>query len=375
MRCTSRKQWVGVMTLSVAVLVAGAVQVVRADGELTKEGFTKGEVKLSSAGPLAFGPEGILLVGDPMSAVVYAIATGETEGNPAEKDYHLENIDAAIAAALGVTPQEVLINDLAVNPASGMAYLSVSRGTGPDGVTVLLRVEPSGDIAEIDLSDVQHARAELPNAPANEGQGRQNRRTMAITDLKYVDGRVIVAGLSNEEFASTLRSIPFPFSEVDQGAGVEIFHGAHGRFETSSPVRTFASYVLGDEPQILAAYTCTPLVKFPLSQLTPGAKVRGVTVAELGNRNQPLDMFVYTKDGEDFILMANSRRGVMKISTEGLEGAEGIEKRIEDTAGQDYVTVEGWTNVMHLDRLNDEQALLLSQTEAGSWNLFSAPLP
>lgn len=370
MRCASRLQWVGITTLFTVATLA-----IMGQASAAESGLEKGEVKLASAGPLAFGPDGILFVGDPMGAAVYAIATGETEGNPEAADYSLEKIDAAIAAALGVETQEILINDLAVNPLSGHAYLSVSRGTGPQADTVLLRVDPQGAISELDLKQVAHARTELPNAPEDKVEGRQNRRTMAITDLAYVDGRVIVAGLSNEEFASTLRSIPFPFSDVDQGAGVEIFHGAHGRFETSSPVRTFASYMIGTEPHILAAYTCTPLVKFPLKQLTPGAKVRGVTVAELGNRNQPLDMFVYTKGNEDFILMANSRRGVMKISTEGLERGEGIEKRIEDTAGQDYQTVEGWTNVMQLSRLNDQQALILSQTDAGSWNLFSAPLP
>jgi hypothetical protein len=370
MRCTSRRKWLAVMTCFAATTIILASPTFADDSS-----FQTGEVKLTSAGPLSFAPDGVLLVGDPMAAAIYAIATGETEGNPEEADYNLEKIDASIAAALGVEPQEILINDLAVNPASGNAFLSVSRGAGPDAATVLLRVEPNGQITEVNLKEAKFARAELPNAPENEGEGRQNRRTMAVTDLSYVDGRVIVAGLSNEEFASTLRSIPFPFTDVDQGAGVEIFHGAHGRFETSSPVRTFASYMLGDETHILAAYTCTPLVKFPLSQLTPGAKVRGTTVAELGNRNQPLDMFVYSKDGQDYILMANSRRGVMKISTEGLEQAEAIEKRIEDTAGQSYQTVEGWTNVMHLDRLNEQQALILSQTEAGSWNLFSAPLP
>ncbi len=33
-----------------------------------------------------------------------------------------------------------------------------------------------------------------------------------ITDMEYVNGNVIVAGLSNEEWASALRSIPFPFN-------------------------------------------------------------------------------------------------------------------------------------------------------------------
>ena len=39
------------------------------------------------------------------------------------------------------------------------------------------------------------------------------------------------------------------------GAAIEIYHGAHGRFETKSPVRTFVAYKIKNEPYLLAAYT------------------------------------------------------------------------------------------------------------------------
>ena len=75
---------------------------------------------------------------------------------------------------------------------------------------------------------------------------------------------------------------------------------------------------------MLAAYTCTPLVKVPVSELKAGAHVKGTTIAELGNRNKPLDMIMYQKDGKDYLLMTNSSRGVMKIPTEGAGEAPGI---------------------------------------------------
>src|SRR6185369_13475007 len=137
-------------------------------------------------------------------------------------------------------------------------------------------------------------------------------------------------GLSNEEFASTLRAIPFPFKTVPNGTTVEIYHGAHGRFETRAPVRTFVPFNVGDQPSLLAAYTCTPLVQFPISALQPGAKLKGKTIAELGNRNRPLDMIVYTKDGKDFLLLANSSRGIMKISTDNIESAGSITAPVPD---------------------------------------------
>ena len=80
---------------------------------------------------------------------------------------------------------------------------------------------------------------------------------------------------------------------------------------------------------VLAAYTCTPLVKFPVNALEPKAKIKGTTIAELGNRNRPLDMIVYEKDGKDYLLLANSSRGVMKISTAGISDAAPLEEPVQ----------------------------------------------
>ncbi len=110
------------------------------------------------------------------------------------------------------------------------------------------------------------------------GRGRP-LRVQAITDLAYVAGKVIVAGLSNEEFASNLRSIRFPFTEADAGTSVEIYHGNHGQWETRAPVRSFVPFEIKTEPHLLAAYTCTPLVTFPLADLMKsGTKVVGTTM-------------------------------------------------------------------------------------------------
>src|SRR5205085_699929 len=116
---------------------------------------------------------------------------------------------------------------------------------------------------EFGLRDVKFAKSELPNPVA--GKQRQE----AITKIAYDDGRVFVAGLSNEDFSSQLRAIPFPFTEAGKGTSVEIYHGSHGRLETKSPVRTFALYKNKSDENLLAAYTCTPLVKIPVAELKP----------------------------------------------------------------------------------------------------------
>ena len=355
--------------LAVAALVAAAV----CAGPLFAAGLTdslhQGKPDLKSIGPLAFGPEGVLFIGDPQGAAIVAIDTGDrTAGETGA--VKVEGIDGKVASLLGIDTKQIRINGLAVNPASGLVYLSVTRGQGADAVPVLLRVDRKGKIDEVPLGDVKFARAALPNASTKQ-------RQEAITGLAYVNGKVIVAGLSNEDFASRLRVIPFPFSESDKGTGVEIFHGSHGRQETASPIRTFVPYEIKGEENLLAAYTCTPLVKIPVAELKPGEKVKGTTVAELGKGNRPLDMIVYQKDGKDYLLLANSNRGVMKIPTEGIDKVNPITQPVRDTvtAGQPYDTVASLKGVEHLAKLDKDNAVILVRAAGGALNLETVPLP
>jgi hypothetical protein len=342
-------------------LAAGSVRA--ADNE----GLKKGTPDIKSAGPLAFGPDGILFIGDPQGAALFAIDTGDNKaGNGPIK---VEGIDGKVAGLLGVTEKEIELVGMAVNPTSGTAYLSVSRGKGPDAAAVILRANREGNIEEFALKDVKFAKAELSN-PAQD-----RSRKESITHLAYVDGRVFVSGLSNEEFSSNLRAIPYPFKKVDEGASVEIFHGSHGRLETKSPIRTFAAFSINGQDHILAAYTCTPLVKIPVSELKPGAHIKGTTIAELGNRNRPLDMIVYQKGGKDYILMANNSRGLMKISTENIDKVDPVTSPVKDKAGLTYETINGMKGVQHLDRLDKEHALVLLKTDSGTLNLETIDLP
>jgi len=336
-----------------------------------------GKAELKSAGALAFGPEGVLFVADPQGAAIYAIGVEAASKSQAADEFKLAGIDAKVAALLGTKADDILINDLAVQPNSGIAYLSVSRGKGPSAEAAVLKVTADGKVSALSLDKVSYAKVALANAPSAEAKDKRgnSQRQEAITDLAWVDGRLFIAGLSNEEFASKLRAIAFPFQSADDGTSVEIYHGAHGGFETRAPIRTFVPFNVGGEPQLLAAYTCTPLVTFPVSELKAGAKLRGTTIAELGNRNRPLDIIAYEKDGKNFLLLANSARGVMKISTDNIEKQKGITEKINDKAGLGYETLDKLQGVEHLDRLGDKLALLLVRTKAGALNLESIALP
>src|SRR5439155_23689145 len=111
------------------------------------ESLKTGTPDIKSVGPLAFGPDGVLFVGDPQGAAIFAIDTGDRTPSPAGP-FKVEAVDDKVAALLGTEAKQILINDLAVNPASGRAYLSVSRGKGPDAKPVLLRSDNKGKIEE-----------------------------------------------------------------------------------------------------------------------------------------------------------------------------------------------------------------------------------
>jgi hypothetical protein len=337
-----------------------------------------GNPELKSAGPLAFGPDGILFIGDTRGAALYAIDTGDRTAAAEKRPVEVKDLSSKLAAILGTDPKQVMINDMAVNPLSGDVYLSLSRGRGPDATPLLVRINAEAKIEEVPLDKTRFAKAEIPNAPdANARDRGQSLRNESITDIAYMDGRVFVAGLSNEEFSSRLIVIPFPFSSGGfDGASIEIYHGSHGRLETRSPIRTFVTYKIQNEPSMLAAYTCTPLVRVPLSELKAGAHVKGTTIAELGNRNRPLDMIVYQKDGKDYLLMTNNSRGVMKIPTEGAGSAPGIVAPVHDKQGVGYETIGELKGVTQMDQLDNRRAVILVQTDpSGSLDLKTIELP
>jgi hypothetical protein len=327
-----------------------------------------GKVELKSAGALAIGPDGILFVGDSVGGKIVALDVDDAASKSGGSSVEIKGVNEKIAAMLGTTADQILIQDIVVSPVSKSVYIAVSRGRGTDAAAVILRATPAGKLSEISLGNIKHQEVALSDQPQQERQ-----RVETITQLKYVDHKVYVAGLSNEEFSSSLRAIPFPFNSADKGAAIEIFHGSHGRFETNAPVRTFVPYEINGEKAILAAYTCTPLVRIPISELKPGNKVKGTTIAELGAGNKPLDMIVYSKDGKNYILMANSRRGVMKLTADHLESYKPITAHTEIT-GVPYETIASLKGVQQLDKFDDAKALVL-MGEGASLDLVTVPLP
>ncbi len=326
-------------------------------------GFSVGEVSLKSAGPLSFAPDNVLIVGDPKAATVYAVQLDKTATKSPEK------LEMPI-------PDGIEVADLAVSPDTGVIYLSVTE----NGKPAIVRV--SGDkLEKVAMDKVKRAVAELTNAPEDkvvgEGRRRGNRREESITDIAYVDNQVIVTGRTTGDASAAVHSIAYPFQESGNAMPIEIYHAAHGRYEDDAVARVFVPLTIEGKPHLLAGFTCTPLVKFPLGEIANAKQAyRGTTVAELGNRNKPLDMVVYEKDGQQYLLMANSARGVMKVSTKDIEREEGLTQPVKGggTAGQDYESVD-WEGVVQLDKLNDTTAVIITKADGQPAVLKTVDLP
>ena len=370
------KSWLMVGSL-IAVALTIAVASVAHEATDAKVGPV-----FQSIGPLTFGPGGVLFAADTEASTVFALELGSPQGAVAGIA-DVSAIDQKIAALLGTDVHEISVTDLAIHPESRNAFISVMRGQGARSIPVLVRVDGAGEIEVVRLENVGYSEMKFPNPPAPNPRrdpepswARDMARTESITDMAYVDGELFVAGLSNEEFASKLRSVSYPFSGMESSTSVEIFHGNHGRLETRSPVYAFLPYMIDNTQHLIAAYLCTPLVTFPVSSLEPGKKVLGKTIAELGSRNRPLDMIQYRKNGKDFLLISNTSLAVMKVPTDRFASAMPITEPVEgETAGIGAEAITALTGIEQLDRLDGERAAVMARAELGDLNLLSVPLP
>ena len=335
-------------------------------------GFVNGTPEIKSISALAFGPDGVLFIGDSKSASVFAIATLDNQKNEKGIAVEMKKFDMKVAAALGTTVENISIQDIAVNPISKKIYCAVHLN---DGSSALLRIE-SENLVAVNLKNINFSSVPITNAPAEDAKDQRGRplRGNSITDLGFYDGKVLVSGLSNQEFSSTFLSIPFPFTNQQDRSSLEIYHAAHKQYETSAPIRTFTTSEINGKKYLIASYTCTPLVLFPLDDLKPGTHVKGRTVAEMGSGNSPLDMITMKKGTESYLLMANSSRPVFKVKYKNIENFQGsLTTPVEEnfaTAGVDFVSLPVM-NVVQLEKLDDTQFILLQRKANGDLDLWT----
>jgi hypothetical protein len=357
------------------------------------------------AGALTFAPDGTLFVGDNISSAVFAYKTGRVQ--PAQVDpkappLEVDSIDNRIASIVHSKIGQVEINAMAVNPITREVYLSVSREVNGDIKPAIVKVSPTGEISEFNLNAPNRSEFKIHDAPTSD-QHFANRagqwpvpsadkyhekaqtpmRSMTIVDMKFHAGELYIAGISNEEFASTLRRVPYPFTDAISETSIKIYHDAHAQWETRAPIRAMTFATVDGKDTLIAAYTCSPLVLIPVDDLKDGAQVEGHVIGDMGN-GQPLSMFGFNYSGEPSIFVTNAAHDPRIIPIASLQHARVMTEaesshlpKMDTTelpAGVVGKAVMFVGSSLHADLLDEKFVISLTRNaNSGNLNLESLP--
>jgi hypothetical protein len=357
------------------------------------------------AGALTFAPDGTLFVGDNISSAVFAYKPGPVK--PAQVDpkappLEVDSVDNRIAPIVHGKIGQIAINGMAVNPITREVYLSVSREVNGDVKPAIVKVSPTGAISEFNLSAPDRSEFKIHDAPTPDqhfadraGQwpvpsadryhekSKTPMRSMTIVDMKFHAGELYIAGISNEEFASTLRRVPYPFTDAISETRIKIYHDAHAQWETRAPIRAMTFATVDGKDTLIAAYTCSPLVIIPVEDLKNGAQIEGHEIGDMGN-GQPVSMFGFSYHGEPAIFVTNAGHDPRIIQTASLQHAkvmteaESSHRPKMDTtelpAGVVGKAVMFVGSSLHADLL-DERFIISLTRNANSGNLNLESLP
>jgi len=336
--------------------------------ENLKSGFIVGSPEIMSIKTLAFGPEDILFLGDNDAMKIYAIDMANEFQQPSNKQVKIQGFDKKLASKLGVAPSEMNIIDMTIRP--GYSNIFVSTSVEQDGKSyyTLFMVKENGSISEITLKEINYSVIEITDAPNTDAELWRNKsRTYTFTDMGFANGEVIVSGLSNEEFASSLRRIKFPFQKEYSTTGLQVYHVSHGKNETHAPIYRFLPYNLENRMYIIAGYLCTPLVTFELDDLQDGKKLVGTTVAELGAGNGPHGIVGYNYKGKEYILVGNSRHPLMKFEAKELVNAKSLKYPTRERGVKRETYKEG--SIRFLFDYSEDYLMLVNKESDDSYTL------
>jgi hypothetical protein len=321
---------------------------------------------IRSVSRLAAGPGNVLFVADWKAARVHAITLPAAPPEAPDTAFNILDLEPLLSSQVGGA--RVTIEDMVVRPGTGEVLVAVSAG--PAKTPALIVVTSDGKARRIDLKAAKSTSIALRDAPTSDYAfwNDMPERSFTVTDMKWRDGELFVAGLSNQEFASTLRRVHYPFDAHQSLTSVEIYHTGHNLIETRAPIRAMTFATLGGKPYLVAAYTCTPIVTIPLDELKDGAHVRGKTIAEFGYGNTPADMIGYSKADaqgklQDYLMLVNFERGASIIPVSQVEAASarpGIESAVPfgQVTGLE-TTAAPLAGALRLDNLDDKSFVVL----------------
>lgn len=300
-----KKAWCG-QVLRLALLTLG-LQAAHAFG-----------APMLSAGKMTFVDANTVVVADWRGGQLHTISLPPVAPG-ALAPFNVKDVSGLIARTLHTRPERLRFEDMVVRPGSELAYITLSV----DGKTAserprpaLVSVDPAGTVRLVSLDQGKQGSIAISNLPG--ADKRLWRDTPAasftVTDMKFHEGKLYVAGLSNASFASTLRVFDFPFRGNAAVSSVEMYHPVHNQLETRAPIRKMVITNLNGEPTLIAAFTCSPLVTIPLKDLKDGAHIAAKTVAEFGWGSAPAGMVMFDAGQGPMVLLTHSHKSADLLS-------------------------------------------------------------
>ncbi len=355
---------------------------------------------LKFAGALEFSNTGTLFVGDNFNGAIYAFDIDADSVQDNVKPIRIGDIDVRIANILGVGPRAVEINDMKVHPKSREIFISVSRINGHRSEPAVVKVAQDGGLEVLDLVSYSFTKQNLAHYPDQKTtfkprglmgmppttkditKANNKLSSLAIMDLLFHEGELLVSGVAYDDFLSTLRRISYPFDGTQRATNVEMYHIAHDQYETRAPIRAMSIQEIDGKNQLIAAYTCSPLVLIPLDKIVDGAKISANTIADIGN-GQPIDMIPYKLNDQNLLFLTSNSRSPQVIPLAGLNDAQVVtDKDFERGPKLDISPIMPFGPVgksvmfdgssLHMDLLSDNFFVSITRdVKTGSLNLDS----
>jgi len=340
----------------------------------------QGDPKIKSIEAIAFGPNGLLLVGGGNRVV--SIQTGDTKQATWAKS-EIANIDQVLAGKLGLQAKDIEIRKLAVNPASGKAYIALQ--SLKTKANVILTIDGAGNVAEFPLDNVNFNSYTL-DAP--------KVTITKVTDLAYAGGKIVAATQATDKFTASRVFTINPAAK--DGAPTQIntktYHVGHGKWETHAPLRVLMPYEENGKTSVVGSFTCTPIVKYNIDDAKNDDQVTGTSVLELGTGNTPRGMFAYERDGKKYILVSVGRNNkqpafgypsaywVARVDADLLKETKNVnDKALWRIGGKNLVgdrvqVAKEYFGTLQMDRLDATRALAIVESKGG-FSLRALPLP
>jgi hypothetical protein len=340
----------------------------------------QGNPSIKTIEAIAFGPNGLLLIGG--GAQVVSVETGDTKQTPWSKT-EISNIDQVLAGKLGLGAKDIEVRKMAVNPASGKAYVAL-QSLKTKG-NVILTIDGSGNVAEFPLDNVKYTSYTLAAPKVS---------ITKVTDIAWAGGKIVAATQATDKFtASRVFTInPTAKDGSPTQISTKTYHVGHGKWETHAPLRVLMPYEENGKTSVVGSFTCTPIVRYNIDDAKNEDQVTGNSVLELGTGNTPRSMFAYERDGKRFILVSVGRNNkqpafgfpsaywVARVDADLLKETTNINEKApwriggKTQAGDRVQVAKEYFGVLQMDKLDATRALAIIENK-GALTLRALPLP